>query len=445
MKPEKTNTFCYYPFYQIALKQWNKEGMVNAAPCCNAIRPENVDPLNLINNIKTVTAKEIFHGAEMASIRESMLAGEQHPACQTCWKIEEGGGTSYRLYSRPDDSLETTPDKDPEFNSMVENPELVCIDFGFGDNCNLRCRMCQPGLSNKLRKDYKFFILNDLNTEGIVGFDYNIDPVDADLWRGKNSEHESYYWPDDSFQWNSIIDNIHTLRKIRATGGETTISKPFIEFLDKAIEKKVADQIALDFHTNATKFTDELIDKLLQFKGMYLHFSIDSFGKNYEYIRYPMKWKSLDASVLNLLNKTSESTAPIKIQFTIVISVLNAFNIAEIHRYYAQLKKKYHWVTFDFWIDFLWPEEKFINIKFLNRELKQELIDYINDTFEYTRTNAQYTHIVKFLESNLDIEINDKHRQDMLREIKLFDKARKQNYKDYLDPRICKFLETPIK
>ena len=125
--------------------------------------------------------------------------------------------------------------------------------------------------------------------------------------------------------------------------------------------------------------------------------------------------------------------------------MLNAFNIAEIHRYYAQLKKKYHWVTFDFWIDFLWPEEKFINIKFLNRELKQELIDYINDTFEYTRTNAQYTHIVKFLESNLDIEINDKHRQDMLREIKLFDKARKQNYKDYLDPRICKFLETPIK
>jgi uncharacterized protein YutD len=136
---------------------------------------------------------------------------------------------------------------------------------------------------------------------------------------------------------------------------------------------------------------------------------------------------------------------PIKIQFTIVISVLNAFEIDEIHQYYSQLKKKYHWVIFDFWIDFLWPEEKFINIKFLSRELKQELIQYLNDTFEYTRTNAQYSHIVKFLETNLDIEINDTHRQNMLREIKLFDKARKQNYRDYLDPKVCTFLETPIK
>jgi MoaA/NifB/PqqE/SkfB family radical SAM enzyme len=381
----------------------------------------------------------------MASKRESMLTGEKHPACQTCWKIEEGGGTSYRLYSKPDDTLDDDDNDGIDFSSMVENPELVCIDFGFGENCNLRCRMCQPGLSNKLRKDYRYFILNDLNTTGIVGFDYNTDPIDDDMWRETDSEHEVFYWPDDSFQWKSIMDNIHTLRKIRATGGETTISKPFIEFLDKAIEKDVAKQISLDFHTNATKFTDELIDKLLQFRGMYLHFSIDSFGKNYEYIRYPMTWKALDASVLNLLDKTSESTAPVKIQFTIVISALNAFNIAEIYQYYAQLRKKYYWVTFDFWIDFLWPEEKFINIKFLSRELKHELIDYLKDTFDYTRTSAQYSHIISFLETNLSLEITDKHRQDMLREIRLFDKSRKQNYRDYLDPRVCTFLETPIK
>lgn len=443
MKPEKTNTFCYYPFYQIALKQWDKQGIVNAAPCCNAIRPWNVDPLKLNNKIQTVTAKDIFHGSEMSSIREDMLNNKRNPACQTCWKMEDEGSTSYRLYSKPDEALETTPDEEPDFSSMIDNPELICIDFGFGDNCNLRCRMCQPGLSNKLRKDYKYFVENDSDTSGIVGFDYVLHPVRD--WREKNSEHSVLYWPDDSFQWKSITDNIQTLRKIRATGGETTISKPFIEFLDKAIEKDVAKQIALDFHTNATKFTDDLISKLLQFKAMYLHFSIDSYGKNYEYIRYPMTWKALDASVFNLLDKTSESTAAIKIQFTIVISALNAFNVAEIHNYYAALKKKYHWITFDFWIDFLWPEDKFINIKFLPRELKQELIDYLKETFEYNRTNAEYSHIVSFLEANLDLEIVESHRQNMLREIVLFDNARNQKYRDYLDPRICKFLETPIK
>lgn len=439
MKPEKNNTFCYYPFYQLALKQWSQDGIVNAAPCCNAIRPENEDPLEILNKVTSLTAEGIFHGAKMNEIRDSMLNGEKHPACATCWKIEERGSASYRLYSSSDESF----DKDEELLSQqLADPELTCIDFGFGDNCNLRCRMCQPGLSNKLRKDYKYFSINKLDSSGIDGFSYAGEQY-KDKWLEKGSEHNSLYWPDKSFQWDEIVDNIHKIKKIRATGGETTISKPFIEFIDAAIKRKVAKDIYLDFHTNATKFTDELIDKLLQFKGMHLHFSIDSFGKNYEYIRYPMTWDALDTSVNNFLEKTKEKSLEIRIQFTVVLSVLNAFELRELHNYFKKLSALYQNVQFDFWVDFLWPEKKYINVKFLDSNLKKELIDFYNTVFADDQNCI--SHIVSFLEQHKDYPVTDDDRKNMLREIQIFDQARNQHYKDYLSPKIITFLETEIK
>jgi hypothetical protein len=197
------------------------------------------------------------------------------------------------------------------------------------------------------------------------------------------------------------------------------------------------------FHTNATKFTDELIDKLLQFKGMHLHFSIDSFGKNYEYIRYPMTWDALDTSVNNFLEKTKDKSLEIRIQFTVVLSVLNAFELRELHNYFKQLSELYKHIQFDFWVDFLWPEKKFINVKFLDSTLKKELIDFYNTVFAEDQNCIR--HIVNFLEQHRDYLVTDTDRKNMLREIQIFDQARNQHYKDYLNPKIITFLETEIK
>lgn len=440
MKPEKNNTFCYYPFYQLALKQWDPiTGINNAAPCCNAIRPENDDPLGILNKVKSLTAKEIFYSPVMNDIRTSMLNGEKHSACTTCWKIEERGSASYRLYSSSDEKFDR---EEESLNQQLSDPKLTCIDFGFGDNCNLRCRMCTPGLSNKLRKDYKYFSTNNLDSSGIDGFEDKKELYKI-KWKKEDSEHAVLSWPKKSFQWDNIIDNIHEIKKIRATGGETTISKPFIEFIDTAIEKGVAKDIYLDFHTNATKFTDELIDKLLQFKGMHLHFSIDSSGKNYEYIRYPMTWNALNKSIINFLEKTRGKSLEIRIQFTNVLSVLNAFDLGSLYDYFKNLSASYTNIQFDFWVDFIWPEKKYINVKFLSSELKQELIELYKTLFADDQNSI--SHIISFLEQHKNYPTTDLDRKNMLREIQIFDQSRNQHYKDYLNQKIIDFLETEIK
>lgn len=437
--PEKTNTFCYYPFTQLSLKAWsNGAGIINAAPCCNSSRPETPDPLHNGTRIKQnkLTALEIFHSSDMDELRHALLNNTQHPACTTCWKMENNNLKSYRFNSSP---------PDPE-DFDIDNPKLQCIDFGFGEHCNLRCRMCQPAASNKLRTDYNYFVKNNLDTTGIAGFDYKNDIKNKDMnytfHTKENSHNETLYW-DNGTQWEDILANIHLLKSIKATGGETTIAKPFLQFIDVAIETDNAKNIILEFHSNATKFTKTFIKKLLKFKYVRFNLSIDSTGKNYEYIRYPMKWDILNNSVNNLIDEFIEKEKMANIELTSVISILNAYDIPDLMKWWqSNFLKNENILTSFFYIDLLWPENKFINIKFLSREIKEELIEQFSSIENNRNTNI--THISGYLKTHLNYQVTDTDRKNMLREVTLFDKVRNQSYKDYLNPKIIKFLETPI-
>ena len=440
------------------------------------------DPLNnhieLISNPDTITAEEIFHGKTMNEIREYALTNRKHPSCATCWKMEENGNEddvySYRLDSMPPGLLKIT-DKD-ELDDLIENPKLSSIDFAFGENCNLRCRMCQPGLSNKLRLDYQYFAENNIDTRGIQGFDWRkrrdtiIEEdslselsleeqkrIDQELYIG--GEYEVYNWKDGK-QWENILDNIHNLRHIKATGGETLMSKPFIQFLDTAIETGASKNIMLEFHTNATKFSSDNIEKLKKFDGLVLNCSIDGYGKNYEYIRYPMKFSVLEKSLRNILESVKDvnyERTPYgfikNFSFNVVLSALNAHYLEDLVEFHYGLHKEYGRKSNEFsvfFLDLLWPEEKYINVKFLPKHIKLDLIEKFknirekyNDNNDYYYTNM--TSGISFLEASLHLEITEQHRLNMLKEIKVFDMSRNQCYNDYIHPDIIEFLETPIK
>lgn len=475
IQPTKDNSFCWYPFHQLALKDWrNGEGIKNAAPCCNSIRPETPDPLGIKEqlNRQRLTAEEIFHSPQMQELRRSMLAGERHSACNTCWRIEDRSieqnpdqiPDSYRLMSQSAGSLRyEVADID-----TLENVRLQTIDFAFGENCNLRCRMCQPGLSNKLRLDYRFFVENNIDTDGIQGFDWKRrhklivqaegnDNLKDEQIKSKDfefipdGETKVYNW-DDGNQWQDILKNIHNLKHIKATGGETLLSKPFIEFLDTAIDRGVADRMLLEFHTNATKFSDSMIQKLQQFDVVFLNISIDSVGKNYEYIRHPMKFEKLDSSLRNLLAKcryqksTDGKRHFIKnFSFNCVLSVLNAHYLPDLLDYQIQLSYDYHDAAqnYSFFLDLLWPENKFINVQFLSPSIKRDLIQlYKNiETRKLDHITVRINNAIGFLQKHVDYEPTLQDRKNMLKEIQVFDLSRNQSYRDYLHPDIIDFLE----
>jgi MoaA/NifB/PqqE/SkfB family radical SAM enzyme len=487
MKPAKDNTFCYYPFSQLTLKDWDEYGIWKTAPCCNSIRPESPDPLQIQptlrpdnyapptqQQIDNAFPEKLFHGPEMTELRESMLRGEKHSACTTCWKMEDRdpeNPTSYRLQSHP-------PALD-EFN--IDDPQLQCIDFGFGENCNLRCRMCGPGLSNKLRTDYKYFVDNQIDTTGVYQFDWQdaFKKLDQDMIENNiktphapetaithlrpKSESAVYAWPTEEYdsQWRDILANIHNLRQIKATGGETTVSKPFLEFIDTAIEKDAAKNILLEFHTNSTKFTDKFVDKLMKFKRLHINNSIDSLGKNYEYIRYPMKWDIVDKSMQKLHNSKREDSTLIigNWSFNVVLSALNAHSIKDLSEYFIDTYvRKGNAEGYTLYLDNLWPEHKFINVQYLPRSIKSDLLNeykeldnlhkranIVTSKGRHSNYHIQLNSGIQWLQQTMDIEITDAHRESMRREIKVFDLSRKQDYHDYLHPDVIEYIDNPYK
>lgn len=445
----------------LALKEWHVDhGIINASPCCNSIRPHTPDPLNIRERLskEKLTAKEIFFGEEMSNIRQAMLEGKRHSACETCWRIEDRSpdSNSYRIMSAEPGRLQ-----DMDYNQdYIENPRLTTIDFAFGENCNLRCRMCMPGLSNKLRLDLKYFVDNKIDTTGMQQYDYVNEWKDRggekemlrhDIYLREDSQNKVHHWQNNGAQWSDILDNIHELTHIKATGGETLVSKPFEEFLDTAIERGVAQNIYMEFHTNATKFNTTMIEKLLHFEALHLNLSIDSIGKNYEYIRYPMLWDKLDNSLKNLLTKTHGKFASCKIMpfiknlsINVVLSSLNAHHLRELLDYFNNLYCEYgKWPEqATFYVDLLWPEEKFINIQFLPKEVKYKLIE------DYNKLGDDYPNIAVFMDTAInflnewkDYEPTEQDRQNMLREITAFDLSRNQNYRDFLHTDVIQFLE----
>lgn len=444
MKPEKDNTFCYFPFSQLALKEWkNNKGILNAAPCCNAIRPENDDPLNvkskLLNN--QLTPEEIFYSDEMNNIRNDMLQNKRSDTCKTCWNIEDSGSKSYRLFSIPPGTM----DKNNDFDH--NNPRLQSIDFGFGENCNLRCRMCHPDLSNKLRIDYNFFVDNNIDTKDIFGWDYKITPKNSHNEYIADKSNIKVYNFDKNQQWQNILDNIHNLRTIKATGGETTLTEGFNEFIDYAIATGANKNLVLEFHTNATKFTDAFVDKIMKFKYCHISLSIDSIGKNYEYIRYPMKWDILTSSLNNLINKWHDKykgarhEKRISMDLTSVLSVYNAHYLYDLYSWWKDTLYSKPLIETAFFIDKIWPEDKFINVKYLGKKEKNEVLDGLYRIKEDNLPKVEVDHIINYIKDNMHLDTT-KHKKQMIKEITIFDKSRNQNYKDYMHPSVINYLES---
>jgi MoaA/NifB/PqqE/SkfB family radical SAM enzyme len=450
MTPSLNNTFCYFPFYQLALKKWNNDGIANASPCCNAIRPETPDPLKINNRLITEkpSPNEIFHGPEMTELRESILKGQRHPACDTCWKMEDIGNTnSFRMHSEPQFIKSSD-----ELDNIIKNPKMSSIDLILGENCNLRCRMCSPGLSNSLRKDYRMFAsqgIDDANS--IPDFEWKTNNEEQHhRWLDTKSHTKSFAWvKDNDPQWQTILNNIHDIRHIKATGGETTITKPWLEFLDYAIETGASKNIILEFHTNATKFTDNLVNKLSYFAKVNINLSIDSIGKNYEYLRYPMKWDVLEKSLNILFKKVIDKDIKnLSTSFNPVISALNIHYIKEISDYWKNMRCNTD-IASDFFPISVYPSNRGISFKHLLPDTKKQLLLELTAYEIELKASIEPGYTLEPILNDLKDFVNyypsSEEKIRLFKEVRAFDTVRNQSYKDYCHVELSDYLDSIAK
>ena len=222
-------------------------------------------------------------------------------ACESCQKIEESkvyGAISPRLRSFNEISGDT-PDNVPGW-----------MEIAIDTTCNAACVMCGPWHSTTWRRQEVKFGLRSLDDSlGLV------DPLD----------------------WLELIKQKFPLNYVKSVsflGGEPFESPVPVEFLKllKDTHGTLKD-VKVHLQTNASlKPNDELVELITECREVLFNLSVDAIGARLEYLRYPLSWKRITATVDYLKSLKLSNTR------ITVLATINAFNIF----YYDELEQ---WVN----------------------------------------------------------------------------------------------------
>jgi hypothetical protein len=291
----KNKSFCPAAFREIYVDNAGRYRL-----CCHA------RPVVKVKEWKEdkVAPFDYFNSAEMEEIRNKMFSGEPIPECVRCYNIEKNSGTSYR-------------EKYINQFGYTDNIRDVTIKVRiFGSYCNLACYMCHPYNSSERRNELK----------KIFGPNYN-----EALGKGFASEYRSMNNTDYSDHTQNILENIHLIKQIHMTGGETLQLPKYWEFLE-SISPDHAKNIRISHDTNFTKlhYKDKSIfDFKDKFEEMFFGVSCDHFGKKNEWIRYPINQNEFEENLRKAIDFNHY-----RIRLNATVSVLNIDDLNEIEIYY---------------------------------------------------------------------------------------------------------------
>ena len=440
MKPERDNTFCWLPFNRLALKEWRGGKVTNPLPCCVSQNTQN-DPMDWKSWRHEVEGQSgnkfqnIFYHRSFEKLRYDALNNIKNPACRSCWQKEAEVGNSDRLKHSSDVE---------KYTVSLKQPKLTTYDIQLSDECNLRCRMCAPWLSNKLTIDLKLFKERKAELpaswEGAYG--------EREFFKEKS--HQLTTTGADQEEWQQFLDNLHTCRMVKFTGGEPFISRRFSEFLDYAIEKDFAKDIVLHTITNATKFTDVMINKIKHFKKYTPVFSIDGVGKTYEYIRHPMPFDKLQSSLEKFVSSDINSNS---VSHNFVLSIYNVSNLVDYVDFYKNFyRSDKNKIIENIYLsmDFVHPYNGPLAVKWLPNHIIKPILEqvkgipaeYIDDKCDIQLEEIK--DMQRYLENAL--KIDDSKKQKMWKKMKTdvvnYDINRNQTYQDYMTKDMIEFLDS---
>jgi sulfatase maturation enzyme AslB (radical SAM superfamily) len=239
----KTNkSFCIFPFIELVTKH-RADGYTTV--CCRSTTP--------ITHVSNITDWQ--NDKNYNIIRDKMLAGVSIPEhCSTCYKLEDKN----ILSARQQETVEWANRLNLHSLDDLRNITAPAYyEIRPSNVCNIQCRMCSPGSSHLIGREYKK--LNLIS---------ELPPKERS---------------------NFSIVNFASLKKLYVAGGEPTAMPEFYKFLDDCIENKQTD-FEFTINTNATKFSNRFKKQLKQFSHLQFIISLEGVGPLNHYIRWPSHW-----------------------------------------------------------------------------------------------------------------------------------------------------------
>ena len=268
-------------------------------------------------------------------IRKQMLEGIRPKECDYCWKIEDMGKdkVSDRVYKSVIYTDEELLEAKNAFG-WEQDVDLKTLEIAFDPNCNFACSYCNASFSTTWQNDIKKNgPYQNLVSDGAGAFQH--DGIHS-MPYGKKNEGNPYveaFWK----WWEGELQ--YSLRELRVTGGEPTMSQDFWKLM-KWWEQNKECEVEFAVNSNLGQ-KDELFEELLRashnIKSFHLYTSCESFGKHAEYIRDGLKWEKWLHNVERMLTEGNVQS----INCMMTINSLCLFSITEFMDEILRLKRTY--------------------------------------------------------------------------------------------------------
>ena len=421
-----SKTFCPIPWIFQAVRN---NGDVRV--CCQAnvsknrgiIRDKEGRPYNASEGRLT----ESRNAELVREMRLQMLEGEWPSECVRCQQEEESGLNSRRQYELSNwntDFNEMKKITSSDGSIPVDKAPVIYYDLRFGNKCNLSCRMCGPSDSDQWYNDYVQLTGRNYyhDSHGKV----ELEKV-KDSWKDTKN---SYSWYTSPLFWEELEKNQNNIQHIYMAGGEPLLIDQHYEFLEKCIEQNLGQNIVLEYNTNLTLLPQRVVKLWSQFKQVRVGASIDGFGDNFEFQRYPARWDM----VYKNLQKLDQLERPVLSWLAYTVTAYNVMHLPEFM--YWKVKesgfqkinstKKRPVITHH-----MAHKPEHLNVRVLSSEQKQKVTDHFmkfksifesefdelhsKKAIEILNSVEKYMHSQSYYESHYDQLISFSERMDQIR------------------------------
>ena len=332
-------------------------------------------------------------------IRTQFINDEQPSICDKCFSLERTGGTSDRIRfnNMYIDKIEPNVDTGNQYGTPFD------LDIRPGNLCNLKCRMCGPVSSSQLQKEAKENPLARLVLgEGIIR------SSDV-LSRDENIEY--------------ILKHAEQSKRIKFLGGEPTIMPEVDKILDILIERELFET-PLHFTTNCTNGNKRFIDKIKKFKKVFFNYSVDGTGKIVEYIRDPVKFKSINTNI-QIYHDIAEHG-----QISFAYQAYNFFHLRDIVRWSnslgiitrPEIVRTPNWTSY----------------RSIPLKIRQKRIELMMKMPELN--SGENSHVIMPVLEQMMNDTVEYGTYGLARSTKIYDITRKQHIKDYI-PEVWDFIK----
>lgn len=265
-----------------------------------------------------------FHNTEnKLNDRLRMLQSEwPDSGCEYCRDIEQAGGQSDRQTSLNLPGFNYPEELDVDSSAVNVSPKI--LEVYFDNTCNLKCIYCGPHFSSLWDAENLKF--------GDAGF-----VKDANLHQNKIKV------------FAYLKNHSKNLDQFNFLGGEPLFQQEFIQCLD-IFEKHPAPNLKLQIFSNLNikldrlKFIIDKIHKLIDnqcIREFEITASLDCWGPEQEYVRYPLNLKEWETNFLYLLEKpwinliVGSTVTP--------LTVKTLYKLLEKVNEWSMIRKVYHY------------------------------------------------------------------------------------------------------